>query len=355
MTQPSPAGEPSPAQPLCSGPCRAVVTGGAGFVGSHLVERLLEDGFSVVVVDDLSTGTLDNLRAVRDHDRLQVVVASVSDEPLARRAFTAADVVFHLAGAVGVRRLARAPLEVMQANLRASEVVLEVAADLGVPVLFTSSSEVYGGGAVPFVEHAAVTPGPTEGLRGGYACAKAMSEWLACAQAQRAALPVVVARLFNTVGPRQRGEHGMVLPRFVEQALRGEPLTVYGDGEQTRCFAHVRDVARALVDLARSTSLPGRVVNVGSAVETSVTDLAELVVAVAGGRGLIRRVPYEQVFPHGFTDPARRVPSLDRLRAANGWVPEMSVREIVEDVVAKARESAALQQAVAARAASPAS
>ncbi|MGC6486915.1 MAG: NAD-dependent epimerase/dehydratase family protein [Planctomycetota bacterium] len=355
MPRTTPASDPTPLPPLCAGPGRAVVTGGAGFVGSHLVEHLLEEGFTVEVIDDLSTGRLDNLDAVRAEDRLQVTVGSVADARIARSAFAAADVVFHLAGAVGVRRLARAPLKVMQANLRASEVVLEAAADLGVPVLFSSSSEVYGDGEVPFVEHAGVAPGSTEGLRGGYACAKAMSEWLACAHAERAGLPVVVARLFNTVGPRQRGEHGMVLPRFVDQALRGEPLTVYGDGAQTRCFAHVRDVARALAALARSSSRPGRVVNVGSAVETSVSALAELVVATVGGRGAIRRVPYGDVFPAGFVDPVRRVPSLERLRASNGWVPQTPLARIVADVVAAARGEAASQQVAASRAASTAS
>ncbi len=354
MSRSSPAGEPPTAPPLCVGAGRAVVTGGAGFIGSHLVEHLLDEGFAVVVVDDLSTGCLDNLRSVRDHDRLEVVVASVGDERVARAAFAEADVVFHLAGAVGVQRLARAPLEVMQANLRASEVALEVAADLRVPVLFTSSSEVYGEGAVPFFEHAAVMPGATEGLRGGYACAKAMSEWLACAQAQRAGLPVVVARLFNTVGPRQRGDYGMVLPRLVRQALQGEPLTVYGSGQQTRCFAHVHDVARALADLARSRSLPGRVVNVGSAVETPVAELAALVVAVTGSRAPIQRVPYEQVFPEGFADPPRRVPALDRLFAANGWVPTAPLRAVVEDVVAYERAATGSPGAVI-PAASPAS
>jgi len=355
MSRSSSIGEPSLTQPLCPRGGRAVVTGGAGFVGSHLVERLLEDGYSVVVVDDLSTGDRENLRAVREHERLEVVVASVADAQVVRRVFRGADVVFHLAGAVGVQRLARAPLEVMQANLRASEVVLEVAAELGVAVLFTSSSEVYGGGEVPFVEHAAVTPGSTEGLRGGYACAKAMSEWLACAHAARAGLPVVVARLFNTVGPRQRGEHGMVLPRFVRQAQRGEPLTIYGEGQQTRCFAHVRDVARALVDLARSSSRPGQVINVGSDVETSVAALAALVVAVSGSRASLRRVPYDEVFPQGFADPPRRVPSLERLRAAIGWVPQTPLRQIVADVVAWERATATGQQAVASSAASPAS
>ncbi|MCK5943447.1 MAG: NAD-dependent epimerase/dehydratase family protein [Planctomycetes bacterium] len=357
MTRPFPSGAttPSPNPPLCAAPGRAVVTGGAGFIGSHLVELLLAEGFSVHVVDDLSTGALQNLSAVRGRPELTVTVASVAAPQVARHVLADADVVFHLAGVVGVRRLAREPLDVMQANLRSTEVVLQAAADRGVPVLLTSSSEVYGDGPVPFVESAPVMPGSTEGLRGGYACAKAMGEWLAGAHAEQSGLPVVVARLFNTVGPRQAGDHGMVLPRFVRQALRGEPLTVYGEGAQTRCFAHVRDVGRALLDLARSASLPGRVVNVGSAIETPVAELAELVIRSAGSRSTIRHVPFHDVFPQGFVDPPRRVPSLQRLRAANGWVPQTPLAEIVDDVVAAERRGLAAQQAAAVRAATPAS
>ena len=355
MTRPDPSRAESPSAPLCAGPCRAVVTGGAGFIGSHLVERLLEQGFEVHVVDDLSTGTLENLRSVEAHPGLEVTVGSVASAELAGQALETADLVFHLAGVVGVRRLAQEPLVVTQANLRSTEAVLEAAARREVPVLLTSSSEVYGDGPVPFYEDAPVTPGSTEGLRGGYACAKAMGEWLATAHAEQSGLPVVVARLFNTVGPRQVGEDGMVLPRFVRQALRGEPITVYGEGQQTRCFAHVREVARALVDLAQSASVPGRVVNVGSALETSVADLARMVLACSDSGSAVQHVPFHDVFPTGFVDPARRVPSLGRLRAANGWVPSAPLRSIVADVVAYERARETAQQGAAASAASPAS
>jgi UDP-glucose 4-epimerase len=361
MTRPFPSGATPPPAPLCTEPCRAVVTGGAGFIGSHLVERLLAEGFSVHVVDDLSTGSLDNLAAVQAHPQLRVTVASAAAPQVARHAVAQADLVFHLAGVVGVRRLAEEPLDVMQANLRSTEVMLQAAADRGVPALITSSSEVYGDGPVPFAEGAPVMPGSTEGLRGGYACAKAMGEWLAGAHAEQSGLPVVVVRLFNTVGPRQAGDHGMVLPRFVRQALRAQPLTVYGEGAQTRCFAHVHDVARALLDLARSKTLPGRVVNVGSALETSVGELAELVIAAAASRSVVDHVPFHDVFPQGFVDPPRRVPSLERLRAANGWVPETPLRAIVDDVVAYERARmvgerlADGQQGAGLRAASPAS
>ena len=332
-----------------------MVTGGAGFIGSHLVERLLAEGFRVHVVDDLSTGKLENLRDAHGSPELTVTVGSVALPELAGHVLDAADVVFHLAGVVGVRRLAREPLDVTQANLRSTEVVLEAAAARGVSVLLTSSSEVYGDGPVPFVETAPVMPGSTEGLRGGYACAKAMGEWLATAHAEQSGLRVAVARLFNTVGPRQAGEDGMVLPRFVQQALRGEPVTVYGQGQQTRCFAHVRDVARALVDLARSARLPGRVINVGSALETSVAELARVVLDCSESDSVIQRVPFHEVFPSGFIDPPRRVPCLRRLQAANGWVPSASLRSIVADVIGYERASGRAQGGKASSSVSPAS
>lgn len=340
---------PRPARPpLSPRPGRAVVTGGAGFIGSHLVECLLARGYAVHVVDDLSTGAIANLDAVAGHAGLRTTIASVAEPAVAARAVADADVVFHLAGVVGVRLLADRPLDVMQANLLSTQAVLQAAAAARVPVMVTSSSEVYGDGPVPFCEGDPVRPGVTEGLRGGYACAKAMGEWLAMAHAEQAGLPAMVVRLFNTVGPRQRGECGMVLPRFVRQALGGEPVTVYGGGAQTRCFAHVRDVARALADLAESPNVPGRVVNVGSAVETSVMELARLVRACAASDSQIRDVPFHDVFPVGFVDPPRRLPSLERLQAANGWVPETSVRQIVEELVA-------LERAAAPQAATPAS
>ncbi len=201
------------------------------------------------------------------------------------------------------------------------------------PVLLTSSSEVYGDGPVPFREGDPVRPGVTEGLRGGYACAKAMGEWLAFGHAQQAGLPVVVARLFNTVGPRQSGDHGMVLPRFVQQAIRGEPITVYGSGAQTRCFGHVAEVVRALADLVHAPGCAGRVFNVGSTVETTVGELAELVKRVTGSASPIVQVPFDTVFPTGFVDPPRRLPCLDRLRQAIGWVPSASIESIVAELV----------------------
>lgn len=317
----------------------AVVTGGAGFIGSHLVAELLQRGCAVHVVDDLSTGCLDNLAAVADHPALRITVGSIAEQSVAAAACRAADIVFHLAGVVGVQRLADEPLDVMQRNLHCTEVLLDAAAERNTPVLLTSSSEVYGDGPVPFREQDPVRPGATQGLRGGYACAKAMGEWLAFGHAQRSGLPVVVARLFNTVGPRQSGDHGMVLPRFVQQAVRGEPITVYGSGAQTRCFAHVGEVSRALADLALAPGAAGGVFNVGSATETTVLALAELVRAAAGSASPIVRVPFGDVFPSGFLDPPRRLPSLERLRHAIGWVPGAPIEAIVAELVALARAS----------------
>jgi UDP-glucose 4-epimerase len=316
-----------------------LVTGGAGFIGSHLVEALLLRGCYVHVVDDLSSGCRENLQHLAGQDRLRLTVAAVDDPEVADEVCRGAGRIFHLAGMVGVQRLANAPLEVMQKNLHCTEQVLEAAARHRVPILITSSSEVYGQGPVPFVESAPIQPGATEGLRGGYACAKAMGEWMAMAHHKQSGLPVVVARLFNTVGPRQSAAYGMVLPRFVAQARRGETLTVFGSGEQTRCFAAVEEVSAALVELLVTPAAHGRVVNVGSEREVTVARLAEIVRSTFGCDVPIARVPLEEVFPRGFYDPPRRVPCLTRLREAIGWVPERPIEQIVAGLM---RQDAAL-------------
>ena len=273
--------------PLSSRPGLAVVTGGAGFIGSHLVERLLQQGYSVHVVDDLSTGCVENLSTVAGDPKLTITVGSVADARIADGVIKPADVVFHLAGVVGVRRLAEEPLDVMQANLHSTEAVLRSCAAHSVPVLVTSSSEVYGDGPVPFEEAAPVRPGSTEGLRGGYACAKAMGEWLASAHAEQSDLPVLVARLFNTVGPRQSGDHGMVLPRFVRQAMRGEPMTIFGDGSQKRGFSYIDDVAPLIAISPEVPAARDHGFFVGNDQETSIMDLS---VAAAEAMGVPHRV-----------------------------------------------------------------
>jgi len=323
----------SAAPPSCLRPgAHVLVTGGAGFIGSHLVELLLRQGCSVQVLDDLSTGSRDNLAHLDGNPGFRVSIGSAADGQTVAAAMRGADAVFHLAGAVGVRWLADQPLLVMQRNLRCTEVVLAAAAKTAVPILIASSSEVYGDGPVPFREQDPVRPGSTEGLRGGYACAKAMGEWLAMAHARQHQLPVVVARLFNTVGPRQSARMGMVLPRFLDQGLRGEPITVYGDGAQTRCFAYVGDVVRALAGLLATPAARGRVFNVGSDREVTVKALAELVRQATGSRSAIVRVPLEEVFPRGFLDPPRRVPCLQRLRDVLGWVPDTRIENVVGEL-----------------------
>jgi UDP-glucose 4-epimerase len=306
------------------------VTCGAGFLGSHLVQHLLGRGRAVVVLDDLSSGSLQNLDHLAGHPDLRVAIGDASDATCVERELRACDHVFHLAGAVGVQRLHTEPVAMLERNLRPTEVVLSLAAAHHKPVLITSSSEVYGSGPVPFRESDPVRPGATDSLRGGYACAKAMGEWLALAHARAARLPVVVARIFNTVGPRQSERHGMVLPRFLGQALRGEPITVYGDGTQTRCFAAAGEVVRALVELLDAPKARGAVFNVGSDREVAIAELARLVREVTGSRSPIVHLPVAEVFPRGFPDPPRRVPCLERLRAVLGWAPDAPVERVIE-------------------------
>ncbi|MBK8100390.1 MAG: NAD-dependent epimerase/dehydratase family protein [Planctomycetes bacterium] len=319
-----------------------LVTGGAGFIGSHLTAALLRRGHPVHVLDDLSTGSLDNIAPLRQLPGFRLTVGSAADPEIAAACVADAAAVFHLAGMVGVRLLAATPVVVMERNLRCTDVMLRVCAEAARPTLITSSSEVYGHGPVPFRESDPVRPGVPDGLRGGYACAKAMGEWLAMAHAHEHRLPVVVARLFNTVGPRQPGDAGMVLPRFVAQAVRGEPITVYGDGSQTRCFAHVEEVAVALIDLLANPAAHGAICNVGSDREVSVLALANLVRDVAGSRSPVELVPFAEVFPRGFGDPPRRVPCLSRLRALTGRAPERPIGEIVRELVVAARQELAL-------------
>ncbi len=317
-----------------------LVTGGAGFLGSHLVEHLLLQGRSVHVLDDLSSGSLDNLatarHAVLDRGRsqLRITVASAADPAAAAAACERASAVFHLAGMVGVQRLCSEPLEVMRRNLHSTEVMLQAAAAARRPILIASSSEVYGDGPVPFRESDPVRPGATETPRGGYACAKAMGEWLALAHRQQSGVEVVVARLFNAVGPRQSGAYGMVLPRFLLQAFAGEPITVFGDGTQTRCFGAATEIVAAMAQLLAEPAARGQVVNVGSDREIAVRRLAEIVRDACGGTARIRHVPHASVFPRGFVDPPRRVPCLLRLRQLLGWTPARPVEAIVGDLVA---------------------
>ena len=307
-----------------------LITGGAGFIGSHLVERLLGDGKSVVVVDDCSTGSLENLRAVRRHERLRVIEAKVSECRELPELVAQSESIYHLAAAVGVELVVHSPLRAIQTNLRETECVLEAAAARGVPLLLASTSEVYGRSAKPaFAEDDDLLIGPPNLGRWSYACSKLMDEFLALAHTRERDLPVVIARLFNTVGPRQTGRYGMVLPRFIEAARAGKPLRVFGDGRQTRCFCDVADTVEALVRLQNSPAARGEIFNVGGTGEISIRDLAALVIETVGSSSAIEFVPYAQAYAPGFEDLPRRKPVVEKLARTVNFFPRTALREII--------------------------
>jgi UDP-glucose 4-epimerase len=307
------------------------VTGGAGFIGSHLVERLLGDGKSVAVIDDLSTGRLENLQAVRAHPMLRVIESKVSACRELGQLVAQAESIYHLAAAVGVELVVRSPIRVLDTNLHETEVLLEAAAAQGVPVLLTSTSEVYGKSRKEaFSEEDDLLIGPPHQARWSYACSKLMDEFLALAYAKERALPVVIVRLFNTVGPRQTGQYGMVLPRFIAAARSGQPLRVYGDGQQTRCFCYVRDTVEALVRLQGCAAARGKVFNVGSTEEISMRALARKVIETLGSKSAIELVPYSQAYAPGFDDMRRRKPVVEKLQATVAFRPLTSLQTIIE-------------------------
>jgi UDP-glucose 4-epimerase len=314
-----------------TGSSRAIiVTGGAGFIGSHLVERLLKEGKSVVVIDDLSTGSLDNLRAVASHPALHLVQSKISACAELWRMVADAESIYHLAAGVGVELVVNSPIHVLQTNLHETEVLLQAAAPHRVPVLLTSTSEVYGKSLKPgFSEEDDLLIGPPHQARWGYACSKLMDEFLALAYAKEQSLPVVIVRLFNTVGPRQTGRYGMVLPRFIASARSDQPLKVYGDGQQSRCFCYVTDVVEALIRLQNCSASRGQVFNVGSTEEISIRDLAELVIRILGSKSSVELVPYNQAYAPGFDDMRRRKPVIDKLAKVTGFRPMTSLKEII--------------------------
>ncbi len=308
-----------------------LVTGGAGFIGSHLVERLLKEGKAVAVIDDLSTGSLDNLRAVSGHRGLRVVQERISACSQLAQLVEAAESIYHLAAAVGVELVVNAPIHVIHTNLHETEVLLKAAAAYGTPVLLSSTSEVYGKSREPaFAEEDDLLIGPPHQARWSYACSKLMDEFLALAYAKEGALPVIIARLFNTVGPRQTGRYGMVLPRFVEAARAGRPLRVYGDGQQTRCFCYVSDTVEALLRLQNCAAARGQVFNVGGTEEITIRDLAALVIEILDSKSAIEFVPYSQAYAPGFDDMRRRKPQVDQLEATVGVRPATPLRMIIE-------------------------
>ena len=313
---------------------RVLITGGAGFIGSHLSDAYIERGDEVFIIDDLSTGSIDNIAHLKGHQRFHYTVESVHNQPLVAELIDQCDVVFHLAAAVGVKLIVESPVRTIETNVRGTEVVLAQANKKKKKVLVASTSEVYGLSLeVPFREDGNLVMGATTKGRWSYACSKAIDEFLALAYWREKKLPTVVVRLFNTVGPRQTGQYGMVIPTFVKQALAGRPITVYGTGEQTRCFGYVKDVVGALVALMDKDEAVGEVFNIGSTEEVSIMGLAERVKRLTGSSSEIVTVPYGEAYEEGFEDMPRRVPDTSKINALVGFKPTVTLDEILQSVV----------------------
>jgi UDP-glucose 4-epimerase len=312
----------------------AFITGGAGFIGSHLAETLLAAGHKVTVLDNLSTGAMENIEHLKQAPGFRYVIDSVTNEPVLAELIDAADVVFHLAAAVGVKLIVEAPVHTIETNVHGTEVVLKHANKKKKLVVIASTSEVYGKStAVPFREDADLVMGPTPKHRWAYACSKAIDEFLALAYWKERKLPVIIVRFFNTVGPRQTGRYGMVIPNFVRQGLAGQPITVHGDGTQTRSFCYVGDVVEALQRLVAEPRAVGEVFNVGNDQEITILELAERVRDLTGGRSEIVKIPYDQAYEAGFEDMPRRVPDLAKIGHLVGYKPEVGLDEILSRVV----------------------
>lgn len=313
---------------------RILITGGSGFIGSHLADAYVARGDEVFVIDDLSTGSIENIRHLKEHPRFHYTVDSVQNQPVLAELIDSCDVVFHLAAAVGVKLVVESPVQTIETNVRGTEVVLSLANKKKKKVLVASTSEVYGlSEQVPFREDGNLVMGATTKGRWSYACSKAIDEFLALAYWREKKLPTVIVRLFNTVGPRQTGQYGMVIPTLVKQALSGRPLTVYGTGKQTRCFAYVGDVVQALMKLMEHQDAVGEVFNIGSAEEISIDALAERIRAIAGSESEIVHIPYSEAYEEGFEDMPRRVPDITKVGALIGFTPRTSLNEIIQEVV----------------------
>jgi UDP-glucose 4-epimerase len=320
---------------------RALVTGGAGFIGSHLADRLLAAGHRVHVLDDLSTGSMDNICHLRADPRFGYTIDSAADVRLVAELVDEADFVFHLAAAVGVELIIDSPVRAIETNVHCTEVVLAQANKKKKPVLIASTSEVYGKStALPFREAGDLLLGGTHNGRWAYACSKAIDEFLAIAYWKERQLPTVIVRLFNTVGPRQTGRYGMVVPRFVRQALGDQPLTVYGDGTQRRCFCHVTDVVEALTALMDREEVYGQVVNLGSQEEVTIHELADRVIDITGSSSDVTLIPYEEAYEDGFEDMHRRVPDISKAAELIGWRPTRPLEDIITEVAEDQRTAA---------------
>ncbi len=320
---------------------KVFITGGAGFIGSHLAELLLAAGHGVLVLDDLSTGQMSNLDGVIGKPGFEYRIGSVTDAPLVAEMVDRCDVTVHLAAAVGVRLIVEQPVRTIETNVHGTEVVLGAVARKQKLVVIASTSEVYGkSGKVPYAEDDDLTMGATVNSRWAYACSKALDEWLALAYWREKKVPVIVTRLFNTVGPRQTGRYGMVLPNFAGQAVRGEPLTVFGTGDQSRCFAHVVDVVTAITKLIETPGTVGEVYNIGSDREVTINRLAEMVRDAAGSKSAIHHTPYDEAYAEGFEDMQRRIPDVRKLERTIGMRPSTSLETIIADVVREQRSIA---------------
>ena len=313
---------------------RVLITGGAGFVGSHLSEAFLERGDEVFVLDNLSTGSIDNIAHLKAHPRFHYTIDAVENEPLLAELIDRSDAVVHLAAAVGVKLIVEQPVHTIETNVHGTEVVLKHANKKKKLVLIASTSEVYGKSAtVPFREDADLVLGPTNKHRWAYACSKLIDEFLALAYWKERKLPVIIVRLFNTVGPRQTGQYGMVIPTFVRQALAGHPITVFGDGTQSRSFTYVGDVVRAMVALINEPRAIGQVFNIGNGREITIAELAEKVRTLTGSSSEIVRIPYDQAYESGFEDMPRRVPDIGKLGGLIGYAPTVELDEILNRVI----------------------
>lgn len=315
-----------------------LITGGAGFIGSHLAERLLERGDQVLLMDNLSTGSMENIRHLKKYERMHYFLEPLENRQLLAELVDEADVIFHLAAAVGVKLIVESPVRTIETNVNGTQMVLEAACRKRKLVFAASTSEVYGKNTnVPFHEDADLVLGPTTKGRWSYAASKALDEFLALSYWKEKKLPVVIVRLFNTVGPRQTGRYGMVLPNFVRQAVEGSPITVYGTGKQSRCFCDVNDAVEAILRLATTDEAVGEVVNVGNDDEITIEDLASLVKERVGSSSRIDYIPYDQAYEPGFEDMFRRVPCVEKLEALTGFRPETSLPEIVDRVISYVR------------------
>jgi UDP-glucose 4-epimerase len=313
---------------------RALITGGAGFIGSHLSDALLEQGHEVLILDNLSTGSIDNITHLKGRPGFEYFVDSVNNEPLLAELIDRSDVVFHFAAAVGVKLIVEQPVYTIETNVHGTEVVLKHANKKKKLVVIASTSEVYGKSEdVPFREDSDLVMGPTPKHRWAYACSKAIDEFLALAYWKERKLPVIIVRFFNTVGPRQTGQYGMVIPNFVRQALAGEPITVFGDGKQSRSFTHVADVVGALIKLVHEPKAIGQVINIGNVQETTILALAERIRELSGSKSTIKFIPYDQAYESGFEDMPRRVPALAKVEGLIGYKPVHQLDAILTQVI----------------------